>query len=159
MERRVTITGTYCRGNGYVSAKWEQICRDHEEEFPQIRRCHAGTFNIRLAAAYMPPGEEEYRQRARKRGQPVGRYADGNHLSPRAKVVTMNGKPAEAWIYRGGHPVTSLELVSACALADYFSLHDGDTITATIVEFPVESAPDMPGAPPTNPGRTVPLSQ
>ncbi len=121
VQQRVTVMGTYSRGYGYASNHWEQICAEHEEEFPQIRQCHPGTFNVRMEAPYKPPGEDEYRRMARERGQTTGRYADGNHLSPRAKVIEINGKPVEAWIYRGGHDNTSLELLSACQLAHHVS--------------------------------------
>jgi CTP-dependent riboflavin kinase len=159
MERRVTISGKYCPGYGYVSTKWEQICAEHEEEFPKIRECHPGTFNVVMDSPYTPPGEAEYRRRARERGQSEGRYGDGNHLSPSAKVIEMNGKTVEAWIYRGGHGDRPLlEVVSSCRLVEQFSLGPGDAVTAGIVEFSEEGGPGMPGPPPPSPGKNVPLT-
>jgi hypothetical protein len=105
--------------------------------------------------SYAPPDDSQYRRRAMRRGRPVRRYEDGNHLSPRAKVIEMNGKPVEAWIYRGGHrkrPV--LELVSDRRLAEYLTLNDGDAVTALIIEVP-DGTPGMPGPPPPTPGKTV----
>ena len=156
MEKRVTLTGTYShRESRHVSSNWAQICADHEEEFPEIRACHPGTFNVVLANSYRPPDDDALRQKARARGLSVRRYVDGNHVSPTAKVVEINGKPVDAWIYRGGHggrPV--VELLSRLALADYLRLSDGSSVSLIIVEHP-ESQEGMPGMPPTSPGRSV----
>jgi hypothetical protein len=157
----VTVNGKYSHiESRHVSTHWDQIKADHEEEFPQIHLCHPGTFNMVMTdgAPYTPPDDSEYRRRAKARGRPVKRYEDGNHLSPRAKVIQMNGKTVEAWIYRGGHrdrPV--LELVSRCPLAEHLAVHNGDAVTALIVEVS-EGTPGMPGPPPATPGKTVKMA-
>jgi hypothetical protein len=129
----------------------------HEEEFPTIHECHPGTFNIILRAGerYTPPGESAYIDRAKARGRTVGRYEDGNHLSPLARVVEINGKPVEAWIYHGGHNAGAvIELISRVPLAATIGLQDQDIVTLLIDEV-VEGSPGMPAPPPQSPGRTV----
>src|SRR5258706_12844816 len=94
MVRRVEVEGRYRQQHSrHVSSRWPQIRAGHEEEFRAIRKFHPGTFNVILICpdAYEPPGETEYRTKARERGRSVGRSIDGNHLSPRAKVVEVNG--------------------------------------------------------------------
>jgi CTP-dependent riboflavin kinase len=91
---------------------------------------------------------------AMARGRSVKRYEDGNYVSPCARVIEINGKAVEAWIYRGGHrdrPI--LELVSRNGLAERLSVRDGDAVTILIREVP-EGTPGMPGPPPARPGRT-----
>jgi hypothetical protein len=154
MERRVC--GTYVHYESrHVSSRWAQICADHEEEFPEIRQCFPGTFNIALSEQYLPPNEAVLRKQAKMRGQSVGRYVDGNHVSPHAKVVEINGKPVEAWIYRGGHlsrPV--LELLSRLNLAEHLQLADGAVVNLSIFEYP-DGIAGMPGPPPETPGKLV----
>ena len=59
MEHSVTSRGRYETGFGYASGagNWEQICADHEIEFPHIYSCERGTFNIALGreGGYRPP--------------------------------------------------------------------------------------------------------
>jgi CTP-dependent riboflavin kinase len=138
MNRNITVKGTYSQGSGWVSSNWENICSKHEEEFPRIRHCYPGTFNIKLDSPYEPPDENNYKQRA------------SNYLSPRAKVIEINGNAVEMWIYRGGHPNTILELVLLCQLAHHLSLCHGAAITATILELSDEGEDGMPSPPPKN---------
>jgi hypothetical protein len=158
MEQSITVNGKYCHQESrHVSTHWEQVCADHEDEFPEIRQCSPGTFNVLITdtLAYVPPGEAEYRSRATERGRSVKRYEDGNHLSPRAKMIEINKKPVEAWLYRGGHrsrPV--LELVSRCRLVEHFSVRDGDALTLRLIEVP-EGTAGMPSRPPSSPGKTI----
>ncbi len=158
MGRQVIVNGTYCQhGSRHASTHWEQVCADHEEEFPQIRECIPGTFNMVLAddSLYSPPNESKYRCMAQERGRAVNRYEDGNHLSPCSKVIEINNKSVLAWIYRGGHRnARILELVSRDPLAEYLNIKDGAEITAVIAEVP-EGSPDMPAPPPPRPGKTV----
>ena len=159
MEHHVVIGGRYCRGYESASRNWKTICAEHEDEFPQIHECQPGTVNVILNSPYIPPEDAKYRQMARVRGQSIGRYRDGNHLSPLAKVIRINGKPVEAWIYRGGHrDGRVLELVSSCRVAEQFSLTASDPVTLEIVEFSEEGSPGMPGPPPSRPGKRVPLA-
>ena len=163
MELSVTLKGRYrAHHSGFASANWKQICTDHEEEFPQIRDCHPGTFNILITgeARYLPPNEHQYRHMAKARGLSVRRYVDSNHVSPCAKVIEINGNAVEAWLYRGGHgDQPTLELLSRKPLADTLCVQDGDELTVRIVEV-TEATPGMPQPPPTEPGtdgaRTLP---
>jgi hypothetical protein len=157
MGKCIEVKGRYRQQNSrHVSSTWSQICAEHEEEFSTIRSCHPGTFNVAVvgAAGYAPPGDKEYRTKAKERGKSVERYIDGNHLSPRAKVIEINGKQVEAWIYRGGHPNSVLELISLDRLADTVCVKDGDTVSLAILEFPLDYAQGMPAPPPSQPGGT-----
>jgi hypothetical protein len=116
-------------------------------------RCAKGTFNVGLDVPYNPPGENKYRLMAVERGKAVGRYQDGNHISPCARVVSINGQPVTAWIYRGGHrdhPV--LELLSKRELAPFLGVKPGDELRLEIEELD-EGSQDMPKAPPATPGK------
>jgi hypothetical protein len=150
----VTLFGHYQLGTRHVSAHWNQVCLDHRDEFSSIGRCAKGTFNVLLDAPYVPPGEEQYRQKARERGKTTeGRYRDGNHISPRVRVVEVNGHRVQAWIYRGGHgdqPV--IELISEKELAPFLQVKKGDRLIVVLEEVP-EGTPGMPKAPPLTPGK------
>jgi len=152
------INATYwATASGHVTKFWEQICADHEEEFPKIHQCEPGTFNVLVSdqPPYLPPDDEKYRAMARERGRRSNWYADGNHISPRAKVVAINNKEVEAWIYRGGHtdkPV--LELLSPVKLSEKALLRHGDAV-ALLIDEPSEGSPGMPCPPPAKPGRRL----
>jgi hypothetical protein len=82
-------------------------------------------------------------------------YGDGNHLSPRAKIVAINGKAVDAWFYRGGHQnLPVLELISEHKLATLLDVGDGGAITATVIEVE-EGEVGMPGPPPPTPGKRL----
>jgi hypothetical protein len=116
-------------------------------------RCAKGTFNVELVVAYVPPDEAKYRLMACKRGTSVGRYQDGNHISPRSRVVSINDQPVTAWIYRGGHRAKPiLELLSKKELAPFLGAKPGDELRLEIEEV-AEGSLDMPKAPPANPGK------
>ncbi|MBN1550395.1 hypothetical protein JW979_02950 [bacterium] len=148
------------RGKRFVKEHWQQVCNDCQE-FPQIRECCPGTFNIRLTSGdYKPPGDEKFREMARKRGKSVKRYEHGNHVSPTARVTEINGIEVVVWIYRGGHfrnkmPDNSiLELLSIEKLSDLLSLKNGDPVYVDIEEVS-EGTTGMPTSPPARPGVTV----
>lgn len=157
MNKTIMIKGRYHRGTKHTSTNWNQICADHEEEFPLIRECVSGTFNISMTGEqeYIPPNDSEYRTKAKKRGESVKRYEHGNHLASRAKVIEINGQKVEAWIYRGGNPEPSiLELISRQRLAEYLNIQPEDELTVLIKEVE-EGATDMPQSPPNTPGKTI----
>ena len=157
MNQRLTIVGAcIVRGTRHAGDHWEQVSADHAEEFPTIRECVPGTFNVRMASSptYEPPDDARYRCQARMRGRSVGRYQDGNHISPRARVVAINGTQLEAWLYRGGNAPAILELVSRHWLAEALRVKDGAKVTVEIEELP-EGAAGMPAPPPSRPGGTV----
>ena len=158
MPNLISVNGTYIeRASRHASEHWSQLCGDHDQEFPKIHACFPGTFNVLLNpdSLYDPPCDAAYRERAQARGRAVGRYEDGNHLSPQAKIVAINGIPVEAWIYRGGHrTIPILELISCIRLANSLGLKDGDPVSLSILEI-TESTADMPAPPPAEPGRAV----
>jgi len=94
----------------------------------------------------------KYLKMAKVRGIPVRRYGDGNHISPRAKVIEINGHHIEAWIYRGGHGHHVLELIARECISSRFDISDGDTVHLRIEHFP-EGKLGMPKAPPLSPGQ------
>jgi len=157
-SERYRIRGIYVsKSTRHVSKHWAQVCKDHEMEFPQINYCTPGTFNVRITQEeiYVPPGDEDYRKKAKERGRTVGRYQHGNYLSPRSKVVEINNKPVEAWIYCGGNPDNRvIELISQKKLSEYLGIENEDTISILVEHVPEETA-DMPLPPPDTPGETV----
>jgi hypothetical protein len=155
MIDRVEIKGRYVvRPNADTAAHWRQICNEHSEEFSRISTCHPGTFNLILTQPkeYAPPGDLQYRIKAKERGKAVGRYVYGNHLSPRARVIQINGKDVEAWIYRGGHPDSVLELISPDHLAAKLGVKSGDALSLVILEYALDGMTGIPVLPPRRPG-------
>ena len=154
--KTIDLNGVYTeRGYRYANRLWKQICADHQQEFPVILECEPGTFNVLLDTNYNPPADAEYRELAVTRGRTVGRYGDGNHISPRAIVIQINNTPVTAWIYRGGHrekPV--LELISKEHLASLLGLSNGDHLELTIGEYD-EGEEGLPRRPPPIPGETI----
>jgi hypothetical protein len=73
-------------------------------------------------------------------------------LSPRAKVIQINGSNVEAWIYRGGHPDSILELISPDRLSDRLGVKSGDGVSLVILEYGLDGVPGMPILPPRAPG-------
>ncbi|MGO9014033.1 MAG: hypothetical protein ACLQF0_03545 [Dissulfurispiraceae bacterium] len=157
MDETRTLKGIYRTGTQHTSTNWDQLCADHEAEFPLIYKCALGTFNVLMTdlPEYIPPGDAECRKRAIKRGESVKRYEHGNHIAPRAKVIKINEKYVEAWIYRGGNPVpNTLELISFHKLAEYLNVQNDDKLTVVIEEVD-EGTIGMPEAPPDKPGKTI----
>jgi hypothetical protein len=93
--KTVEVCGCHTKGKGNVSKEevWKAICAKYRKEFPQIHKCFRGTFNVKLADGeeYTPPGDAGYKKRGAM-----------DYISPCAKVVAINDKPVEAWIFRGG---------------------------------------------------------
>jgi hypothetical protein len=81
---------------------WEQICQDHEEEFPAIRHCKRGTFNVKILSPeswYLPEDQALTALATRRgRGDPK-RYKDGNYVSPLAMVTQINDAGITAWFW------------------------------------------------------------
>jgi len=152
----VEVKGRKAKGTESSTRNWPQICADHVEEFSQIMEMHEGTFNVALEqnCTYRPPRDDDYLKMAKVRGIPVRRYGDGNHISPRAKVIEINGIPIEAWIYRGGHGPRVLELISRENISTSFGISDGDTVHLKIEHF-TEGTSKMPGPPLASPGQTI----
>ena len=115
----------------HVSSNWTTICQHHETELPDIRVFEPGSFNLTLRKplTYVPPCDREFKAAARGRGQD-----GGNHISPLAKVICLNGNSVEAWLYRGGHPNNSLELFSKIRLKEFLRVSAGAEVIVIIEE-------------------------
>lgn len=156
-SREPEVRGQKVSGFGSSSRQWSLICSDHVEEFPMITEMHAGTFNVKLDrnCPYRPPDDSKYIKMAKERGVALGRgYGAGNHISPRAKVIEINGHHIEAWIYRGHNSAHVLELITGINISESFRISDGDTIHLKIEHFP-EGTSKMPGPPLASPGQTI----
>ena len=151
-ERKITkLYGNYLSNGSCISGadgtvskpeKWRSICEAHSIEFPKIACCTPGTFNVLITEPhnYEPPGEEKYRSIAREN---MGR-SGGHHISPVAKIVSINGKSVECWIYRGGHVGEHiLELLAVSRLAVVLGINPNDDLILELEEFP-ECSPEMP---------------
>jgi len=94
--------------------------------FPRIRRMAVGTFNIRLSSPcrYEPSDI------------PALREANGDQscISQAARVVEINGRPIEAWIYDGGWPDDTVELLSEVRLAETLAIVPGDRVVLVVHE-------------------------
>lgn len=135
-----TLKGYYCKGDRTVSTCWDSLSGGHAHEFPQIKLCVKGTFNVKVS--YTPPNDEKYRKMAKQLNR-----EDGNHISPCAKITQINNQPINCWIYRGGHVNEDiLELLSEKKLSEYLNLKLGDDVAITIEEVE-EGTVNMPSAP------------
>ncbi len=137
MQRRVILKCVYRgKATGHVSTHWATICDHHESELPGIRNFIPGSFNLILQEprTYVPPNDHKFREEARHRGQ-----REGNHISPLAKVIELNGRPVEAWLYRGGHPDDSVELLSKIRLKDFLGVLEGTEVIVSIEEHESET--------------------
>lgn len=132
--------------HGTVGKQWDRICTQHKDEFPYIRSLKSGTFNVVINenTPYAPPNDARYREMAKDRGLD---YGDGNHISPEARVIRVNGTRVQSWIYRGGHGSTALELLSAYPLAEHLRIIPDSHVTIEIEEVPIHSfgMPSLPG--------------
>lgn len=138
--RTIRLDGNYCKGHGTVSTIWESLSDGHAHEFPQIKLCAPGTFNVKVS--YTPPNDEKYRKMSKELNR-----NDGNHISPCARITQINDQEITCWIYRGGHCMEDiLELLSEQRLAEYLNLCLGDPVAITIEEIE-EGTANMPSAP------------
>lgn len=140
---RVLLEGVYSNGHGTVSGIWQSLSAAHAQEFPRVLRCCPGTFNVQVThREYLPPRDEEFRAAARVLGR-----KDGNHISPCARVIQINGKPITCWLYRGGHGGENvLELLGEQRLTDILGVRAGDRISM-VVEEVAAGTDGMPLAP------------
>jgi CTP-dependent riboflavin kinase len=132
MPAKIVLKCTYVEhATGHVGGNWSTICSHHEHELPEIRQFEAGSFNLKLRdpRTYVPPRDREFKEEARQRGQ-----SGGNHISPLAKAVEVNGKVIEAWLYRGGHPDDTIELLSKIGLKKLLDIAHGAEVVVTIEE-------------------------
>lgn len=139
-------TGGQCEdAHGTVAKQWDRICAQHGDEFPYIRSLKSGTFNVVIneQTPYEPPRDAQYRHIAKQRGDG---YGDGNHISPEARVISINAIRVQSWIYRGGHGNKTLELLSVYLLAEHLRIPPDSPVVIEIEEIPLYSF-GMPGLP------------
>lgn len=143
VKAKYPVVGEYVAGLGHTHTEkqWDQICGDHEEEFPQIRQCSPGTMNI---AVKQPPGwylpmDTELRNLAGRRGRgDCRRYKDGNYISPLAFVARINDVQLPCWFYAGSrrHKRKGIvELVSRMKIAKRIGVRQGDEVRLIVVEL------------------------
>ena len=123
----VRLDGVYVEGWGSATPDWRgRICPMQEKLFPRIHQMAVGTFNVRLTspARYEPSDI------------PALRSANGDQscISQTARVVEINGRPIEAWIYDGGWPDDTVELLSEATLAKTLGVAPGDKIVFVVHE-------------------------
>jgi hypothetical protein len=136
MPTKINLRCKCADGHGYVHQNWPTICSHHEGELPHIRQFAVGTFNLLLLepTIYTPPHDREFKEAAKQRGQ-IG----GNHISPLAKVIELNGKAIEAWFYRGGHQDCTIELLSRDTLKEFLGVKSGAEVLVTVEEYEKET--------------------
>ena len=134
-EGLMELKGKYIPGDGTVKKIWESLSEGHSHEFPKIKECCPGTFNVCIENLpnEMPPDDEKYRT-----------LGGGTYISSRVRVVKMNGKEVIAWLYRGGHEGKPIwELLSEKNLKELLGVEHGADITLTI-EICEEGTEGMP---------------
>ena len=155
VKERYQLAGCYVRGLRHTHKKdvWEQICEKHEEEFPEIRRCAPGTFNVRVTspAGWHLPLDDQFRALAKRRGHgPKYRYYDGNYVSPLVLAVNINGRQVEAWFYAGSQNHRRegiVELISKDKIVKLLGLVHMDPVQLVVTEFWIPCG-GMPAPPP-----------
>ncbi len=132
--------------HGTVGKQWDRICTQHKDEFPYIQTLERGTFNVVIDenTPYEPPRDAQYRHIAKQRG---ASYGDGNHISPEARVISINAIRVQSWIYRGGHGNKTLELLSVYMLAKHLRITPDSPVVMEIEEVPLYAfgMPNLPG--------------
>lgn len=138
----IVLEGIYSDGHRTVSRIWADLSAGHVQEFPRIQQCYPGTFNVQTVQEYLPPVDEKFRAAACALGR-----EDGNHISPCARVIGINGRPITCWFYRGGHAGENiLELLSERPLASLLGVRPGDSIVLEVEEV-AEGTEGMPLSP------------
>lgn len=94
--------------------------------FPRIHQMAVGTFNVRLIrpARYEPSDIRALREA----------NGDQSCISQAARVVEVNGRSIEAWIYDGGWPDDTVELLSEVGLAEAFGASPCDKVVVVVHE-------------------------
>ncbi len=121
-----TVRGHYVSGWQAASGNWkEDIIAKQESDFPLIHEMFPGTLNIRLEEPeeYVPSDIPRLRE-----------IKNQSCVSKVAKIVSINERPIEAYIYNGGWPSNTLELLSRECLTEYLGIAIGDPVKITIQE-------------------------
>jgi len=123
----VILRGKYVSGWQSASTNWDIDVRINQKNpFPEIDKMFRGTFNVRLIdpPRYVPADIPQIR--AKK---------DVSCISKIAKVININESPIEAFIYNGGWPPDTIELLSAVNISESLNLRVGDYVCITIQEY------------------------
>ncbi len=125
-SRTFSLRGEYVSGWRSASENWDDdIVANQKDDLPTIEEMCRGTFNIRLIepAEYTPADIPQIR--ARKGGSCISRLA---------KVTQINGSPIEAFIYDGGWPPNTIELIARVNISQTLGLSLEDSVTVVIQE-------------------------
>jgi hypothetical protein len=121
------LRGKYVSGWQSASENWElDVCANQKDAFPEIDQMFRGTFNVRLIdpPRYVPVDIPQIR--AKK---------DASCISKIAKVIKINESPIEAFIYDGGWPADTIELLSAANISEMLDISPEDSVTLVVQEF------------------------
>lgn len=124
--KQFTLRGTYVSGWQSASGLWQQdILAKQAVDFPEIHEMFPGTFNIRLdpPVEYVPPDVAQLRALKAQ-----------SCISKVARVVAINQQSLEAYIYDGGWPANTLELLSREHLSNKLALNIGDPVVIEVQE-------------------------
>jgi hypothetical protein len=124
IERK--LRGTYVEGWQAASGNWmDDIIANQEDSFPLIHEMFPGTLNIRLEEPqeYVPSDISKLRA-----------IKNQSCISKVVRVVNINDQSIEAFIYDGGWPANTLELLARENLSKALNLGIGDTVILTIEE-------------------------
>ena len=139
----IRLEGVYVQGWGSATPDWHRrICPMQEQLFPCIHQMAVGTFNVRLTSPgrYEPSDIRTLRQA----------NGDQSCISQVARVVEINGRLLEAWIYDGGWPDDTVELLSEVRLAETLGARPGDRIVLVVEDRTSACRPEGPHG--TQPG-------
>lgn len=124
MTQIARIIGPYVSGWGSASGNWnEDIVKRQIEALPSIGDMCTGTFNLKLICPneFVPNDIEAIRK-----------VNPGSCISRTTKVTRINDVTTEAYIYNGGWPSDTLELISKVHIAKEFELNLNDVVTVEL---------------------------
>ena len=131
----IRLEGVYVQGWGSATPDWHRrICPMQEQCFPRIRQMVVGTFNVRLTSPgrYEPSDIRTLREA----------NGDQSCISQVSRVVEINGRLLEAWIYDGGWPDDTVELLSEVRLAETLGIRPGDKVVLIVEDRMGNCPPD-----------------
>lgn len=118
------IKGHYVDGWGSASGNWQtDIVANQTDAIPNIADMYPGTFNVRLIDPPEFVPNDIAAIRARKPGSCVSRTTQVTHI---------NNHPLVAYIYNGGWPANTLELIAESNIAQQLHIVKGDEVILTL---------------------------
>ena len=123
----IVLKGVYAEGWNSASDNWDlDIVPNQGKTFPEIKDMYKGTFNIKLTEPreYVPGDISEIRAK------------NGNRscISNLCIVTSINKTPIEAYIYNGGWPSDTIELIANRNISKLLNLKLGDLVTINVSE-------------------------